>query len=58
MGFWVEHTNNTDSNLAKYAVSIQELERRTGIDFFCNLPDARERNIESAPVNLNLWGLH
>lgn len=56
-GFWVEHLANNDRQLAKYAVSIQELEKKTGIDFFCNLPDDKERVVEAAPVNTNLWGL-
>lgn len=57
IGFWVEHNANNDSHLAKYAVSIKELEEKTGIDFFCNLPDAREKVIESTPVNYTLWDL-
>ena len=56
-GFWVEHQANNDRQLAKYAVSIQELEKKTGIDFFCNLPDDKERVVEAASVNTNLWGL-
>lgn len=57
IGFWVEHASNDDSQLSNYAVSIDELERLTGIDFFCNLPDDREATIE-ASTNLALWGLN
>ena len=41
MGFWVEHINAdlSSDNLKNYMLSIDELEERTGIDFFCNLPD-------------------
>ena len=29
-------------------ISVSELEKRTGIDFFCNLPDAIEQKVESS----------
>jgi endonuclease G len=57
-GFWVENRSNSDENLAKYAVTIDELEEKTGIDFFCNLPDKREALVESAAVVDNYWGLY
>lgn len=46
IGFWMEHVSEYDSQkpLSTYACSIDELEKLTGIDFFCNLPD----NIEDA----------
>lgn len=49
IAFWVEHTNTDHSNdkLQNYAISIDELEEKTGIDFFCNLPDAVENRVES-----------
>ncbi len=56
MAFWVEHTANTDSSLAKYMISIDELEERTGIDFFCNLPDNVEEAVE-AMDSPSTWGL-
>jgi DNA/RNA non-specific endonuclease len=57
MGFWIEHKASDDKRLAKYAVSIKELEEKTGIDFFCNLPDNIENTIENAAVNNTFWGL-
>ena len=58
IGFWVEQLNEDHSNdaLRGYAVSIDELERYTGIDFFCNLPDDIENQVESAlaPSSWNL----
>lgn len=36
--------NTTD--LKSHAMSIDELEQRTGIDFFCNLPDNIEEQVE------------
>ena len=58
MGFWVEHINEDRSSdsLSQYVVSIDELERLTGIDFFCNLPDELEEDTERV-VFLNSWGL-
>lgn len=56
MAFWAEHKENSDAALAKYMISIDELETRTGIDFFCNLPDQIENSVEAmnSPVS---WGL-
>ena len=44
--FWIEHKNSADDKLLKYLVSIDELEQKTGIDFFCNLPDDIENSVE------------
>lgn len=57
IGFYMEHrTDYTDEkNLAPYIVSIDELERLTGIDFFCNLPDMYE-NIVEETVAKTAWG--
>lgn len=56
IAFWMEHKENSSKDFKAYAVSIDELERKTGIDFFCNLPDDIESTVESnmAP---NAWGL-
>jgi endonuclease G len=58
IGFWLEHDNKDHSadDLKKYAMSIDELEALTDIDFFCNLPDATEDEVEKnfAPIK---WGL-
>lgn len=60
MGFWIEHKVSSDSNLAKYVVNIDTLEQLTGIDFFCNLPDAIENHVESLPLEnvLRAWGFN
>lgn len=56
IGFWVEHRDDYgytfDHQLKREdakakAVSIDELESQTGIDFFCNLPDYIEDDVES-----------
>jgi endonuclease G len=49
---------NTGSSLAlkSFAVPIDEIERRTGLDFFPQLEDALEGQLEGR-VNLGGWGL-
>ena len=42
------------ADLQKYAVSVNELEQATGIDFFCNLDDAIENQVE-AEKNFDDW---
>ena len=58
IAFWTLHENvsHNGANLANYAISIDELEERTGIDFFCNLPDDIEDAVE-AEVNPSNWQL-
>lgn len=58
IGLWIDqyqYRTSKESKLAQFCISIDELERRTGLDFFCNLPNEREERVESifAPI---LWG--
>ena len=48
-GFWAENENKDRGYeaLNDYVVSIDELEQRTGIDFFCNFPDDVEKDCEA-----------
>lgn len=55
LAFWVEHAANNDTDLRKYIISIDELEEKTGIDFFCNLPDEIENTVERN-VAPTAWG--
>lgn len=57
IAFWTEHKdeNQPVKNLADYAISIQELQERTGIDFFCNLPDWIEETVEAQEPDLTFW---
>ena len=68
MAFWVEHRdddnytgtfdqwgNRTSYALGDYVISIRELERRTGIDFFCNLPDDIENDVETTTIENIKW---
>ena len=54
IAFWAEHKNNQDSKIKNYTISIDELEARTGIDFFPNLPDDVEAGVE-AKRDLTDW---
>jgi len=48
---WTEHLNGGNPSAATVIsnrISIDELERRTGIDFFCNLPDDIEAAVEAS----------
>ena len=53
IGFWMEHKGSYDQKLplGDYAVNIEELQRLTGIDFFCNLPDDTEQHVEQLPID-------
>lgn len=61
IGLWVEHSTNIPSStsIGNFAVNIRELEQKTGIDFFHNLPDSIEESVETLPLtNLkSVWGL-
>lgn len=46
--------NPSSDELKAYVVSVDKLEEETGIDFFCNLPDVLENEVEAA-YNLNDW---
>lgn len=63
IGFWMEHKQydisiirNDNAEIAAHAVSIDRLESLTGIDFFCNLPGAVEKAVETTCIP-SVWGL-
>lgn len=61
IAFWMEHKEygySYDhkaplSEIMKHAVTVNELEKLTGIDFFPNLPDAAEEKIEDQKITSN-----
>ena len=61
LGFWVQHLNEDKKGdaLKGYVVNIDELEQKTGIDFFCNLDDSAEEQLESKKTDeiISAWGL-
>ena len=47
---WTEHLSSNNASkdtVINNRISIDELEQRTGIDFFCNLPDDIEATVEA-----------
>lgn len=55
IAFWMEHTDTQKSlKLSDYALSIDELEEKTGIDFFPSLNDNLENALEST-YSLKAW---
>jgi len=54
MAFWAEHKPDESKVLTGYVISVDELEKRTGIDFFCNLPGQTETAVEST-VDMSAW---
>ncbi|WP_248616517.1 DNA/RNA non-specific endonuclease [Xylanibacter brevis] len=67
MGFYIEQrkvddydrtSDGTKYDLSPHVVNINELERLTGLDFFCNLPDDIEELVEgkSADFLKSVWG--
>lgn len=59
IGFWVEHSGKlpmepSASDLQTKALSIDDLEQKTGLDFFCNLPDDIETEVERG-FDVDAW---
>lgn len=50
IALWAEHKENYSTNVRAAAISVDELEARTGIDFFHNLDDATEKDVEASCV--------
>lgn len=60
--FFFEHRNYSSKALKPQAMSIDELEKKTGMDFFVNLPAAigqdKAAAVEAAdPTKNSWWGL-
>lgn len=47
IGFWFVHQDYTGSDYTFYAVSVDQIEEWTGMDFFVNLPDSVEATAET-----------
>lgn len=61
IAFWAEHKESTSKEKLKpHMISVDELEQKTGIDFFCNLPDDIENRVEAVKPTeavITAWGL-
>ncbi len=64
IAFWAEHTTKSSAGelIVPHMISVDELEKRTGIDFFCNLPDNVENQVEavdpSSETVLRSWNIY
>ncbi len=56
IAFWFKHENTYRDVQASDVISIRELEQKTGIDFFPDLPDDIEELVENEREP-SLWGL-
>lgn len=58
LAFWTDHSFEENygktQDINEFAISIDELEEKTGIDFFCNLPDNIEQTVEKT-LNIEAW---
>lgn len=55
IGFIMPNEPN-NGNLSMFATSVNAVEKRTGIDFFCNLPNKIEENVEEVVIR-SFWGI-
>lgn len=55
--FWFDNVENKASSIQKsMSMSIDELEEKVGVDFFVNLPDDQEKDVEAAkPADAAWW---
>ena len=61
MAFYIEHKDPTSwPSMKSYAITISKLEEYTKINFFCNLPDDIENQVENVDHTQMLkdWGLN
>lgn len=56
VGFYFDNVANNVTNFKPSAMSIDDLEKKVGVDFFVNLPDDVEKTVEAAnPVDEAWW---
>lgn len=56
IAFYINQKTYSSSSISSYVISIDELEQKTNIDFFHNLPDNIENEVERS-YNKSDWGL-
>lgn len=56
MAFRVPQDVRGDERLSRFLVSVDAVERATGLDFFSGLPDAVEASLEAAAGSVKRWG--
>ncbi|MCR5351776.1 MAG: DNA/RNA non-specific endonuclease [Bacteroidales bacterium] len=60
VAFWFDHLNNTVKSIKKeVALSIDDLEKKVGVDFFVNLPADTQKSVEAQnPADQAWWWNH
>lgn len=60
IGFWIKHDADSPTKLSASVVNIATLQQLTGLDFFCNLPDNTENEVENLPKEkvMKAWGIN
>lgn len=55
-GFYLEHKNYSDKKFENYSCSLKELEEKTGLSFFANLPAETAAGVKAAsPKDNAFW---
>jgi endonuclease G len=57
LAFVVPQEVRGDEPLDRYVVTVDEIEQRTGLDFFSGLEDGWEEKNEAAPADRQAWRL-
>ena len=52
IGFIIPH-RSSDQPLQVFAVSVDEVEKQTGLDFFSKIPDDQEERLEKSNIEQN-----
>ena len=57
VGFWVDNKSNSDPSVQKtMSMSIDDLEKKVGVDFFVNLPADTQKSVEAQnPADVAWW---
>ena len=56
LGIYFDNAPNSATSFKSLAMSIDELEKKVGVDFFVNLPDDVEKTVEAAnPADESWW---
>lgn len=57
IGFWFDHKSNSGTVTSSYARTVDYIEQKTGFDFFCNLSEQMQTQLESK-FEPDKWGIN
>ncbi len=57
IGFWFDHKANSGTVTSSYARTVDYIEEKTGFDFFSNLPESIQAQVESK-FEPDKWGIN